>query len=113
MDTAANVTQVALSLALVLGALGALTWVTNRLRGNVASSSSGNIRVLSATSIGPKEKLMLVDVAGEQLLLGVSAAGVNTLHTLSEPVSLESQNASPSGGSIFSKILLQQRESQQ
>lgn len=113
MDAAANITQVALSLALVLGALGGLTWVTNRIRGNAGSNAAGNLRIISATSIGPKEKLMIVDVAGEQLLLGVSANGVNTLHQLSEPIRVDNGDSQAPAANMFSKLLAHHRESQQ
>ena len=112
MDTAANITQVALSLALVLGALGALTWVTNRLRSSTGARTAGDLRIISATSIGPKEKLMIVDVAGEQLLLGVSASGVNKLHQLSEPIQVAAHEH-PAPANMFSKLLAHHRESQQ
>ena len=55
---------------------------------------------------------MIVDVAGEQLLLGVSASGVNKLHQLSEPIQVAAhEHTAPAN--MFSKLLAHHRESQQ
>ncbi len=111
MDTATSLTQVIVSLAVVLAALGGLSWITHRIRGT-AGSGSAAIRIVSATSIGPKEKLVVVDIAGEQLLLGVGAAGINTLHQLQVPIRIENEDAKPPLGTLFSKMIAQQQESE-
>lgn len=110
MDATASFAQVALSLALVLGALAALTWITNRLRGASNAGQANVIRVISATSIGPKERLMLVEVADEQLLLGIGAGGIRTLHQLADPVPTEQLTAAAGMGSLFGRLLSQQQQ---
>ena len=48
----------------------------------------------------------------EQLLLGVSASGVNKLHQLSEPIQVAAhEHTAPAN--MFSKLLAHHRESQQ
>jgi len=42
-----------------------------------------NLQVLQSLPLSAKERLVLVDFKGEQILLGVSAGGVNRLATLS------------------------------
>ena len=73
------------SLIVVIGAILAFGWLYTRLRPGM-NQGSELIRLVAVRPIGPKERLVVVDVAGEQLLVGVSAAGMRTLHTLREPV---------------------------
>jgi flagellar protein FliO/FliZ len=71
----ADVSGVALSLALVVGFIFAAAWVVRRMplglgRGN------GPLKVLAALPLGPRERLVLVEARGEELLIAVSPAGV-------------------------------------
>lgn len=50
------------------------------------------MKVLSTLPLGGKERIMLVDVAGTQMVLGVSASGVNCLHVFAEPVIVNEEN---------------------
>jgi flagellar protein FliO/FliZ len=51
-------------------------------------SLPGAIRVVSVTSIGARERLMLVEVGGRQLLVGAAPGRVQTLLVLDEPVAM-------------------------
>ncbi len=73
------------SLLVVIGSILAFGWLYSRFRPGM-NQSSELIRLVAMRPIGPKEKLLVVEVAGEQLLVGVSANGMRTLHTLAEPV---------------------------
>lgn len=71
-----------LALALVL----ALAWVTLRLlRGRLpggparADGSSDALRFLRAMPVGSRERVVLIEHRGEQLLLGVAQGGVSLL----------------------------------
>jgi flagellar protein FliO/FliZ len=70
-----DLSGVLLSLALVVGFIFAAAWVVRRMpmgftRGN------GPLKVLAALPLGPRERLVLVEARGEELLLAVSPAGV-------------------------------------
>lgn len=47
----------------------------------------GAIRVVSTASIGARERLLLVEVGGQQLLVGAAPGRIQTLMVLDEPVS--------------------------
>ncbi|HRP86244.1 MAG TPA: flagellar biosynthetic protein FliO [Gammaproteobacteria bacterium] len=51
-------------------------------------SLPGAIRVVSVTSIGARERLMLVEVGGRQLLVGAAPGRVQTLLVLDQPVAM-------------------------
>jgi flagellar protein FliO/FliZ len=70
-----DLSGVLLSLALVVGFIFAAAWVVRRMpmgftRGN------GPLKVLAALPLGPRERLVLVEARGEELLIAVSPAGV-------------------------------------
>jgi flagellar protein FliO/FliZ len=70
-----DLSGVVLSLVLVVGFIFAAAWVVRRMplglgRGN------GPLKVLAALPLGPKERLVLVEARGEEILIAVSPAGV-------------------------------------
>jgi len=68
-------------LALIVG----LAWLLKRLPG-AGLRSSDQLRVVSSLAVGQRERLLVVQVGPQQLLLGVTAQGISTLHTLAEPL---------------------------
>jgi flagellar protein FliO/FliZ len=71
----ADLTGVVLSLALVVGFIFAAAWVVRRMPMGF-TRASGPLKVLAALPLGPKERLVLVEARGEELLIAVSPAGV-------------------------------------
>ncbi len=74
-----------LALLLVLGLIVGLAWLLKRMPGSGFRPAEG-LKVVASLNVGAKERVVVVDVNGEQLLLGVSAGGVRTLHKLPEPL---------------------------
>lgn len=72
-------------LVLVLLAIVVLAWFLRRVPG-VATPGQGAIRLLAVRSIGARERLMLIQIGAEQILIAVTAAGVTHLHTLAQPI---------------------------
>ncbi|WP_333623334.1 flagellar biosynthetic protein FliO, partial [Stenotrophomonas indicatrix] len=44
------------------------------------------MKLVASLNVGAKERVVVVEVNGQQLLLGVTAGGINALHTLPEPL---------------------------
>jgi len=66
-----------MSLALVIGFIFAAAFVAKRMPfGLGARGNNGALKVLAALPLGPKERLLLVQAKGEELLIAVSPAGV-------------------------------------
>lgn len=84
-----EIVNTALSLLLIVGAIMALAWLLNRLQGG-RSNNGGLINVIASRALGAKERLLLVEVGERQIVLGVTASQISTLHVLDEPVSVES-----------------------
>ena len=71
----ADLSTVILSLVLVIGFIFAAAWVVRRMPLGIGRSN-GPLKVLAALPLGPKERLVLVEARGEEILIAVSAAGV-------------------------------------
>jgi flagellar protein FliO/FliZ len=71
----ADLSGVVLSLALVVGFIFAAAWVVRRMPLGIGRSN-GPLKVLAALPLGPRERLVLVEARGEELLIAVSPAGV-------------------------------------
>jgi flagellar protein FliO/FliZ len=81
--SAGGIGQVMFSLIIVLAAVFAAAYVFKRLRRFSAAGAHG-IELLSQASVGGKERVVIVQVAGqrERLLLGVAGGQVTLLQTL-------------------------------
>lgn len=79
------VVQVLLSLVLVVGVIVLLSFLLKKINLQ-ARTGSGAVRILSVVSLGAKDRLLLVAVGEEQLLLGSSPGRVEKLHTLDKPI---------------------------
>src|SRR5690606_25653205 len=72
------------ALLLVLGLILGLAWLLKRLPGSGLRQADG-LRVVASVQLGVKERAVVVEVGGRQLLLGVATGGVNLLHELPGP----------------------------
>ncbi|MNJ12638.1 Flagellar protein FliO [compost metagenome] len=79
--------QLVLGLLLVVGLILLLAWLLRRVQ-NAAPGSQQVIEVLGSRSLGPRDRLVLVQVGNEQILLGHTPGSIEALHVLKEPVAV-------------------------
>jgi flagellar protein FliO/FliZ len=84
-EAAGSAGQVLLGLAVVLGLIFGAAWFLRRL-GGLPLAGSQTIQVLGGTSVGPRERVVLVQVGETQILLGVAPGRVQALHVLERPL---------------------------
>jgi flagellar protein FliO/FliZ len=73
--------EITVTLLIVVGFLAGLAWFARRVRGGFTRGGGGaRIQVLGAQALGPKERAVLVRVGDTDILVGVAAGNVNTLH---------------------------------
>jgi flagellar protein FliO/FliZ len=105
-------TSSASQLANLLGGLGlilvliyGLSWFMKRFKhGGFMQNST--IKMLASMSLGARERLMLVDVGGKQILLGITASSINSLHVFDSPVIISGAEATSKNTSDFSQKLM-------
>ena len=66
----------------------AIAWLLRRV-GGVSLTGGGALKVISGMSMGARERVVLLQVGEEQLLLGISPGRVQTLHVLEKPIEVE------------------------
>ncbi|WP_331346994.1 flagellar biosynthetic protein FliO [Cellvibrio sp. UBA7661] len=94
--------NVTLGLLLIVGLIFALSFFVKRF-GAGSFAGNGQLKVLSSMPLGTRERIVLIDAAGQQLLLGITPTHINTLHVFTEPVVLNNTNTASSD---FSKTLM-------
>ncbi len=90
----ASLLEVLLNLFVVIAAIALLAWGYRRLQGGVAPAS-GAMKVVAVLPLGQKERVMLLAVGDQHIVVGASPAGINTLHVMDESF----QPAAPVPGS--------------
>ena len=85
LSTAHSLGSAALNLIIVLALIFALAWVLRRVRG-LRNNLPGQISIKATLSLSMKERVMLIDAAGEHLLIGVSPSGITKLHRYTKPL---------------------------
>ena len=85
-----------ISMLFVVAVIVILGWLYSRSR-FVGVGSSDAINVVATRALGPKERLLIVEVADQQLLVGMTATNVQTLHVFDKPVTIATP-ASKRGG---------------
>lgn len=85
LDVSGSLIEVTLNLGLVLAAIVLLAWIFKRVQG-MDQPSAGQLRVTASLPLGPKERILVVQVGQQQILVGASSAGISTLHVLDTPI---------------------------
>ena len=67
----------------------------------VSSQMSGNMRVVSSLGVGQRERVVLLQVGEEQILVGVGPGNVRKIHAFDEPVVEPSASTTPSFSDVW------------
>ena len=82
-DSTTSTSQMFMGLLAVLGLIVLLAWAAKRM--NLQGMSVGNdLKLQSILSLGPKEKVAVVEIDGKRMLLGVTPHNINMLCELDE-----------------------------
>lgn len=96
METAApnvDIANLVMAMAVVIGLIFACAWFVKRMTGGV-SFNNRLIKIKSVISLGVKEKLVIVEVGDNQLLLGVTPNQINILKEFEIPIDTHRETAS-------------------
>ena len=86
--------QLVLGLLLVIGLIFVLAWLMRRVQ---RAGPAGNqvIKLVGSRALGTRDRLVLVQVGNEQVLLGVSPGSITALHVMNEPVEIPDAQGAP------------------
>ncbi|MEH6447925.1 MAG: flagellar biosynthetic protein FliO [Oleispira sp.] len=111
-DPMSSIWRVAFTLIGMIFFILLLAYLAKRLQGMNRSSMGGlasqgkMIQTLATTSIGLKEKISLIQVGDQQLLIGITPQSIQTLLVLETPIKQEDiEQQSPIFQAIFKKAL--------
>ena len=88
-------------LVLVVVAIFVLAWLVKKFN-LTQQSSHGLIRIIAGLSIGTRDRIVLLQVGEEQILVGLTPGRIAKLHTLEHP--LQAPDSIPASGSFASKL---------
>ncbi len=74
--------QTLLGLTAVLALIAGLAWGVKRF-GRLPGAGGAGLRIEGGVSLGPRERVVLLNVEGTRLLVGVAPGRVQTLHVVS------------------------------
>ncbi|QHF46116.1 flagellar biosynthetic protein FliO [Pseudomonas sp. S35] len=90
-----QLTQLVLGLLLVVGLIFVLAWLLRRVQ-QVGPGNAQVIEMIGSRALGPRDRLVLVQVGDEQILLGLTPGRITPLHVLKTPVNVDqSKPATP------------------
>ena len=98
----AYLAQVFGSLLLVIGCLFGLAFLLKKV-GAMPVNDRKSIQVHGSLKVGSREKVLLISAGRQQLLLGVAAGSVSTLHVFDEPIK-DSSDTRVGGGDFASAL---------
>ncbi|WP_426235122.1 flagellar biosynthetic protein FliO [Pseudomonas sp. TWP3-2] len=106
-SVAGQLTQLVLGLLLVVGLIFFLAWLMRRVQQAGPAGKGQVIDLIASRALGPRDRLLLVQVGNEQILLGLSPGTITALHVLKEPVVVPStpEKATPEFAQHLLKIL--------
>jgi flagellar protein FliO/FliZ len=78
---ASGLMQAGLGMVVVLGLIFLCAWLARRL-GLQRFGGGHVVKVVSSSSVGQRERIVVVEVGATWLVLGVTPSQINTLHTL-------------------------------
>jgi flagellar protein FliO/FliZ len=103
--------QMMFGLAVVIAILFASLWLIRKL--NAPRGAGAAMKVLGATAVGPRERVVLVEIGERVLVLGVAPGRVNALHEIKRSelaLPTDTPGAPTPGGKAFAAWLKQASE---
>jgi flagellar protein FliO/FliZ len=90
-----DISDILLTLLFVVALILVCGWVVKRWMngqtGGIANNSQ--MKVLAILPLGTRERMAIVQVGDQQLVIGITASSINTLHVLENPIEVNHPQA--------------------
>lgn len=96
-----------LGLGLIIALIFALAWVMKKMH-LTQFSNNQLIRIVSAIPVGQRDRIALIQIGDEQIVVGLSPGHMRKLHTMKTRVEVDDADTSHTNGSFadkFSKLM--------
>jgi flagellar protein FliO/FliZ len=103
--------QATLALALIIGLLFGTAWLARKLSGG-KGFGQGGMKIVGGVALGPRERIVLVEVGETWLVIGIVPGQIRTLHQLPKGTPLEAESAPGSTEAPFAQWLKSIKERQ-
>lgn len=84
----AYLVKLTIGLLLVVALIFFFAWLMKRLN-LTQQSQTGLLRIVAGLPVGTRDRIVVLQVGEEQILLGLSPGRMQKLHTLSQPLTIE------------------------
>lgn len=91
-DSVISPVSTLLKLSAALAIVLVVFWIFARIMRQVhgyKNHASGALKIVSSLAMGQRERIVVVQVGDEQLVIGVTPSQINTLHVLSNPLAAD------------------------
>ncbi|MFZ2267894.1 MAG: flagellar biosynthetic protein FliO [Azonexus sp.] len=92
--TAGTYLQAGLALALIVGLLFGTAWLLRKVSGG-KGFGHGDMKIVGGVALGPRERIVLIEVGDDWLVVGIVPGQIRTLHRLPKGSSLPDSPDSP------------------
>lgn len=80
--SAGSLFQVLMGLVLVLGLLAGAAWLLKRFNLAKSAGGPGSVRIIGGVNVGSRERVMVVEVGDQWIVVGVAPGRVNALSSM-------------------------------
>jgi flagellar protein FliO/FliZ len=98
-NMAGNLLQTMFGLIVVIAVIGGAAWAFKRF-GHFQTGLHGQMKVVGGLSLGGRERIVLLQVGEQQLVVGVTPSRIQTLHVLKEALSMDEKPEAATGFSM-------------
>lgn len=103
--------QATLALFLILGLLFGTAWLARKLSGG-KGFGQGEMKIVGGVALGPRERIVLVEVGDTWLVIGIVPGQIRTLHQLPKGTALDVEATAGAAETPFAQWLKSIKERQ-
>jgi flagellar protein FliO/FliZ len=102
--SAGTYVQAALALALIVALLVGTAWLARKVSGG-KGFGQGGMKIVGGVALGPRERIVLLEVGDEWLVIGIVPGQIRTLHRLEKGAAVPADDHPGAAGKPFTQWL--------
>lgn len=95
--------QVLMVLFVVLGLMVAAAWILKKFN-TTGTISGGTIKIIGGVAVGSRERIMVVEVADQWIVVGITASSITALSTMQKQEALPLPEEQATSGNFSSRL---------